>query len=183
MDFKKQNTDWPAVLNTNSEHNINMIDGYLSAARILVNAVQDQYTLSDELVYPIMYLYRHHLELKIKSVWKCLWQLGKLPSDYPKHHRILELWQGCRKQAINIYRMSLEQGKNIDACIEEFNKVDSQAESFRFHEKKDGKRVGQVLPSLDIVLTTSQIEQCVEDLEGIMLFLFDKVENTPQKVV
>ena len=62
-------------------------------------------------------------------------------------------------------------------CLNEFNEFDRNAESFRFHQWKDGIQIGQVLPALDIIPVAQQIEQSIEILEGVMLLLFYEVER------
>ncbi len=177
MRYTSSNTSWPARLDIHRDENINIIDGYLSAARILVETVRAQDILADELAYPIMYLYRHYLELTLKGIWRCLWQLNHLDRNFPKHHRLLDLWAGYREILVRGAYISEEVQEEVYMCLTGINDVDPHAESFRFTQRKDGKRIGDILPSLDISLVAVQIESCVENLEVLLLFLLYEVER------
>jgi hypothetical protein len=45
-------------------------EGYRKGAQILVRAVEETQSDQDFLVYPIVFLYRHHIELALKRVIK-----------------------------------------------------------------------------------------------------------------
>ena len=103
IDFDERESEWPASLKSISpDININLVDGYLTGAQILVEAVQNNKFLSDELAYPIMYLYRHHLELKLKLIWTFLLDVKKVGESYPKTHNLLRLWNGLYDSIMQI---------------------------------------------------------------------------------
>ncbi|HEX4798523.1 MAG TPA: hypothetical protein VFV04_04490, partial [Burkholderiales bacterium] len=69
------------------------INGYKDAADLLVTHVSEGD--SRKLGYPIAFLYRQHLELALKSlIRECRRALG-WHEDFPKTHRIDELWRLC----------------------------------------------------------------------------------------
>jgi hypothetical protein len=66
----KGDADWwhNACLNFSLDMGIGYVYGYKKAADILVEYIKDTKTNQDYLVYPIVFLYRHHLELIIKEI-------------------------------------------------------------------------------------------------------------------
>lgn len=150
-------------------------DGYKKAGDILVeNIVAGAY--SDDrntLIYPIVFLYRHCIELYLKSIIYEGNQLlfGK-PVAWREHHDINKLWIECRTVLENLWpEASREPLENIDTCLKEFFEVDPNSFSFRYHvkkrddeDKKDGKPIGK--PSLPN-LTTINVKHLSEVVDEI----------------
>lgn len=179
MPFEEINTWWPARLDVRSEVNINMVDGYATAARLLVDAVRNKETLSDELVYPIIFLLRQHLELKLKVIHSALWKLGKLERDFPRIHDLEKLWTPCELKIQEIQALDSEGCQKVRKCLEAIGKVDPHADSFRFAQrKKDGSRIGDDLPMVDIVSSFEKIHVVSQLLEGVMLVVLDDLERS-----
>lgn len=176
IDFKERESEWPASLKSiRSDININLVDGYLTGAQILVRAVQNNKFLSDELAFPIMYLYRHHLELKLKLIWTFLLEVKKVGKSYPKTHNLLRLWNDLYDLIMPTIPLTAQENNTVRLCLEEFEKFDPNAESFRFSQRRDGVEIGQILSELDILLVSKQIDQCADILEGILLGIDHKI--------
>lgn len=67
-------------------------EGYRLAAELLTNHVESQNRNHDFLVYPICYLYRHHLELQIKQIIYVGRRLLDKSGGHPTHHKLSDLW-------------------------------------------------------------------------------------------
>ncbi|WP_370605589.1 type IV conjugative transfer system pilin TraA [Escherichia coli] len=63
-------SDWHnnACLNYMPDHGTAYTEGYRRAADILINHIDESGRDQDFLVYPVLFLYRHHLELLIKQI-------------------------------------------------------------------------------------------------------------------
>lgn len=71
--------------------------GYKDAAEVLIERIE-KVTRHDELVYPVMFLYRHYLELTIKKLMikmRVYDQKLILPKDFYHEHRLNILWKKC----------------------------------------------------------------------------------------
>lgn len=71
--------------------------GYMRAADILVARVLESQHELDFLIYPIVFLYRHYLELRLKELIVAGRELLDLPPDLRQVHRLDVLWVSCRK--------------------------------------------------------------------------------------
>ena len=121
----------------------------------------------DILVYPIAFLYRHYLELRLKQLISAGTELvqGKLPEKWPSGHNIDWLWGFCRKLLEEIFPEG-EQA-DLDAtedCIRQFSAVDAGSMAFRYPEDKEGK------PYLD-KLTKVNVRNLAEVIERIARLL------------
>jgi hypothetical protein len=81
-------------------HNVNYPykNGFRMAARSLALQVCETHSDQDSLVYPILYLYRHHLELVLKDVFRTIARLLDHPiSDDEEsslgRHDLVPLWE------------------------------------------------------------------------------------------
>src|ERR1043165_9459178 len=67
-------------------------EGYKTAADILVKQVVECASHQDTLVYPIVFLYRQHIELRFKEIIREGLSLLDEGQDFPRTHRLDELW-------------------------------------------------------------------------------------------
>jgi len=116
--------------------------GYKQAADIVSDAaIGDAHghkSTRDYVIYPVVFLYRHYIELRLKEIILLGTRLYDRKEGLPKHHRIDELW----KHARSIIKEESNTGAldEADACITEFSKMDHDSESFRYPITKEGKR-------------------------------------------
>lgn len=119
-----------------------LINGYKDAADCLVvHALETRGDLR-KLGNPILFLYRHHLELALKDLIRdCLSLLGR-EDAFPKTHRIGMLWQTCRSllDEISPGLCCSEEVGNATRLMLDFQKVDPTSEAFRYPEDKHGNR-------------------------------------------
>jgi hypothetical protein len=121
--------------------------GYKEAADIIVDQVVETGLGMDTLIYPVAFLYRHYLELRLKEIIIHGQQLLDRSSGIQHLHRIDVLWFSCRHILEEIW----PEGSNsdldaVEACIIEFCQVDQQSTSFRYPITKDGS---PTLPSVE----------------------------------
>jgi len=116
------------------------IAGYKDAADILVKYIIDNRLKSDSLIIPIIYLYRHYIELSLKFIIKHGRQLFgiKIENHYPKSHKITDLWKEGRK--IIERRWPNAEYETFDAVgdiIDQFSIIDPISIDSRYPEQKD----------------------------------------------
>ena len=119
-----------------------LINGYKDAADSLVaHAIETRGDLR-KLGNPILFLYRHHLELALKDlIQDCLSLLGR-EEVFPKTHRIDMLWQTCcgLLDEISPGLRCGEEVRNTTRLMLDFQKVDPTSEAFRYPEDRQGNR-------------------------------------------
>jgi hypothetical protein len=116
------------------------ISGYKHAADILVDKIIDNTSIKELLSFPIIFLYRHFIELSLKSIIRDGYQLYDIQSDYRQIHSLEELWKDCRSIIKKIWPNGddepLDAAGNI---INEFSKIDSSSYETRYPEPKKTK--------------------------------------------
>ena len=137
-------------------------DGYMKAGELLVQAGEEQNYERHFLVYPILFNYRHAIELAIKWVITQYGSYSTVPVDDIEHHNLWKLWQICKQIIIEVGSES-EAISIVEGVIKEFHDLDKSAQAFRYPSNKEG--VPFVLPYRMIDL------QNIRDvMEGISLF-------------
>ncbi|MGH9202613.1 MAG: hypothetical protein ACRD2A_15420, partial [Vicinamibacterales bacterium] len=139
--------------------------GYKEAADLLVAHVGATGWRADKLRYPILFLYRQHLELVVKSLIRvCCNTLGR-DQDFPKHHDLDQLWQICAGFLREVSPgASVDEIQETTRLFQELCVVDPTSHAFRFPEDKRGNV--SLADPLEIDLS------CIRDIvEKISLFL------------
>lgn len=113
---------------------------YKSAADVLAERVFQRGQPSSLLVYPIVFLYRHSLELSLKWLIVSGQQLLDHPLELKHVHRLDVLWGICRKILEEIWPEGSK--TDLDAvgeCLKQFCIADPHSMSFRYPITKDGQ--------------------------------------------
>src|SRR4051812_45424815 len=71
--------------------------GYKESADMLVRSVAETGRNADTFVYPITFLYRHYLELRLKDLVQMGQELLDQAPDVKLNHRLDILWGSCRE--------------------------------------------------------------------------------------
>jgi len=117
------------------------ISGYRLAAEHLSHRLVDVGPEQHELVYPVVFLYRHYIELQLKSIVNDGRILLCLGDGFPEHHRLRELWDLARqlmqRVVVKIHRsagsyLSSQNMATISTAIADFEAIDPRALSFRY---------------------------------------------------
>ena len=115
--------------------------GYRQAADIVVEHVTasdiEHRSTRDYVVFPVVFLYRHYAELRLKEIIMVGNRLYGIPQGLPQHHRIDELWRQAR--SILSETSSRDDLDNVERCIAEFSQMDPGSDSFRYPITRDGK--------------------------------------------
>ena len=100
-------SDWHnnACLNYMPDHGTAYTEGYRRAADILINHIDESGRDQDFLVYPVLFLYRHHIELIIKQIIGLALALTEEPDkrQYKKDdHNLNTLWPLAQKLILDV---------------------------------------------------------------------------------
>ncbi|MEK7981452.1 hypothetical protein N5I81_028340 (plasmid) [Klebsiella michiganensis] len=100
-------SDWHnnACLNYMPDHGTAYTEGYRRAADILIKHIDESGRDQDFLVYPVLFLYRHHIELLIKQIVGLALVLSEEPDtdQYKKdNHNLNTLWLLAKKLLLKL---------------------------------------------------------------------------------
>lgn len=133
--------------------------GYFHAVERLVESIENKPSSLDVLVYPLIFLGRHGVELSLKHLASVLPLIWDQPSQYLKSHNILKNWE--------IVKGYLVQRKEFDPdgtgipyvenTIIELQGFDPLGEKFRYPSDKKGKRYLQETSVVNIQSFANQI--------------------------
>jgi hypothetical protein len=147
--------------------------GYKDAADVLVTHVVETGRQHDRLVYPIVFLYRQHLELMIKDIIRQGRKLEDIDEPFPKSHHIDKLWLICRQLLSQISpNDSEEELDQVGRLIEEFSAVDPTSMSFRYPEDTDG---GVSLPGVTHI-NLPNVKEVVGKMASILGGAHDQID-------
>src|SRR6266498_3799416 len=125
-----------AVLGYGKGTSLPYIRGYQEAADILIERLEETGRHADFLVFPIVYLFRHYLELLLKELIYRIRQLYDLkpPAKEKVDHKLHDLWETAKPLLAQ-----LADGQDIslqlhagDRLFREFQRFDAKGESFRY---------------------------------------------------
>ncbi len=113
--------------------------GYKDAADALVDRLLETGQSPDLQFFPIAFLYRHYLELRLKELLVSGGQLLDRDASLQHGHNLNWLWKKVRTILEDVWPGSTTVELNaLESCINEFCELDANSESFRYPVRKDG---------------------------------------------
>ena len=117
-------------------------DGYKKAADLLVDCIIASASRTrnpiDYLIFPIVFLYRQYIELKLKEIIRFGIKLHDFEYGLPTHHKLDQLWTLARG-ILNKESASQADLTVVGSCIAELVAVDPLSQAFRYPVDKQGK--------------------------------------------
>ena len=129
-----------ACLNFSADFWTGYAGGYRKGGRILTNWVIEQGCDHDYLVYPIVFLYSHHLELSMKEVIRKGEQLLGHGEGFKPGHDLSKQWMHCRQVIEQVFPGEApEVLQAIGEQVSELTALDARLTAFRYPYEKDGE--------------------------------------------
>lgn len=126
--------------------------GYREAAETLLDAVIDQERpTSKTLLHPILFLYRHSVELRLKRL------IEEHGSDLAPRRHELDALYATAKQAIQRYLPSAD-FENVDRVMAELHAIDPKSQTFRYATTPKGKPIEIPVSEVDLVHLRTQMD-------------------------
>ena len=160
--------DWwhNACLNYLADDWVLYANGYKQAADTLVEYVRETHSNQDTLVFPIVFLYRQYLELRLKQLIRDGHQLLDQSPGFPKRHELDKLWNECRRVLSGLEpAVPSDDLEAVDDAISQFSAVDPTSQVFRYPTDRDGKR------SLPVDLLYINLRNLAEVMDRVSGFL------------
>lgn len=154
-------------------------DGYKEGADALAVAAADKNATLDLVIYPIAFLYRQYLELKIKEIIDTARRLEGTGHGYPTNHNLDELWT----EAVQLLRQHYAADvppelDNIQCCIDEFHAHDATSMAFRYPTDKKGQLHLKDLRHINLRNLYETMERIGNLLDCLSSHLADRLQCT-----
>jgi hypothetical protein len=148
-------------------------DGYKRAGDILASRAKEEFA-PDELLYPILFLYRHYLELELKGLVAYSSRLTEerieLTGLCKENHNLSKLWQMLEKN-LGVLHLNPEMVTAAEAWVHELHKVDTESQAFRYpFDRKDQ----QTMCGLDAV-NIQNLSEKMTSLRNLMSVMFETI--------
>ena len=141
-------------------------NGYRQAADTLVGYVKETHRHRDTLVFPIVFLYRQYLELRLKQLIRDGHQLFDQPPSFPRSHEVDKLWTECRRVLCELEpQVPSDDLEAVDEAISQFSVVDPTSQVFRYPTDKKGKRS---LPPDLTYINLRNLAEVMEKVSGLL---------------
>lgn len=140
--------------------------GYMMAGAALIDVCDEDPQARFFLAYPILYNYRHGLELAIKWIVS---RYGGQSSPNLEHHNLWRLWIDCREIVGTIG--DDEALEVVEGVIRQFHQIDPGSIAFRYWQKKDGRLhpLPEVPVDLDnLRLVMERVDNFFEGADGAL---------------
>jgi hypothetical protein len=168
--FKKAK-DWQHNSFVNNSHDkwLNFSMGYLRAAKIIEQNLIDKMNDRDSLIFPLMYLHRHYLELAMKEIIVLTKELnGEFDFKPSGGHDLMHLWkesQACLSSWSEDYEPP---NKSVEGKIKEFHSLDFKSDGFRYPIDKKGDKNLKNIPIINYRNFRDEFLEVELFLEGII---------------
>lgn len=140
-------------------------DKYSKSVDVLYNTIIVDSFCTNVIAYPLIFLARHTLELRLKSIL-CLLKAN----DMCKTHKLLDLWNSFS----SIYEGNRKNFDILLKLIKEFNKMDEFSDGFRYPIYIDGQSTKK-MEYIDIVNFYKVFKKIDYVLDGIESELLEKI--------
>ena len=145
-----------------------MWSGYMSAGAALIEACEEDSHERHFLIYPILFNYRHGIELAMKWVIARYGHYSTVKIGEIEHHDLWQLWVLCKQIIIEVGSES-ESIAFVERVIKDFHDLDKSALAFRYSRNKKGALIA--LP--DVMIDLQNIRDV---MEGVSHY-FDGVDG------
>jgi hypothetical protein len=116
---------------------VHILSGYMSAAETLIKACEQQNLNVHDLIYPILFCYRHALEVAMKWIVERYGRAAGVPLP-ESNHNLWQLWKSCK--AVIAFSAESEDHATpiVEQIIKDFHDIDGAGEAFRYSTSKNG---------------------------------------------
>ena len=143
--------------------------GYKEAADRLANTIFEERQLQDALIYPICFLYRQYIELRLKEIIRSGRTLIEEGKGFPQHHKISILYQTAKEIIKKVFSDDSEPPdlSFVDHIISEYSQIDPESFSFRYPYDKSGRNLLQGTTHINVRHLSENIKSFGEVIDNI----------------
>ena len=167
----RDSEDWDRGVefsNDEISRHVHIWSGYMSAGAALIEACEEDSHERHFLIYPILFNYRHGIELAMKWVIARYGRYSTAEIGDIEHHDLWQLWKLCKQIIIEVGSED-ESIAVVEQVIKDFHDLDKSALAFRYSRNKMGALIALPDGMIDL--------QNIRDvMEGVSHF-FDGVDG------
>ncbi|WP_228850802.1 hypothetical protein [Aegicerativicinus sediminis] len=159
-------------------------DGYSQAARIIYDSISEKKGNSNFLVYPLIFIYRQCLELKLKELIRAGFKVlnNELKQEIEpqlktfnngeieKVHKLNLLWNDVKILASGLKFEQDEEWKEAEIILNQFHEEDPNGVSFRFPYSHNWKTIKN---TIDLYHFASLMDITILFLDGIRDLVYE----------
>lgn len=169
---------------------------YKLAAEAIAEKINSEKSEIDLLIYPLVFLYRHYFELRIKEILINSGEFDNTKDLLKFDHNLTENWEKCKERftlmkqgGLDIQGTSEENLECVDQVLKEIDLHDKRSDAFRYPYNTKEKPTLTRLNKIDISNFLSSINSSISVLEEITsmmsatidfkdLLLSDELDNS-----
>ena len=147
-------------------------EGYLRAARLLTTSICSTAEYVDCFIYPIIFLYRHYVELSLKNL---LIKSNITNSTVLGSHNLENLWKKLKPIVLDL-SLDEELGtEGFESYIKQITEIDKNSFSFRYDKTKDRKeRNLKDISHINILVFSNHMEKLVNRIRFYEFYLIEQ---------
>lgn len=139
--------------------------GYFEAGARLVASLKEDSSAVDCLIYPLVMVYRHGIEIVLKHLSKTLSRLCEQSTEPNLTHKLLDNWKIVRR-FLNQLEPENEALDRVESILKDFVEIDPRGENFRYPEAKDGSMLLQDTSIINVEVFGEGMAYIANYLEG-----------------
>lgn len=155
-------------------------EGYRDAAEQLYATWQASKGCPDYIIFPMVFLYRHYVELRLKELLQAADSLLELPRDWQCDHNLDYLWNLLRPRLAQISPSEPDRdSQNAGRLIAELSARDKTSFAFRYPVDKSGNSNTRDLDHLDVDNFVRAMRQLAAFLDGASMAISVYLDEQP----
>ena len=168
--FTPGDGEYNACLNFNHDMSTGYVEGYRRGAKLLFDSLGESTSNIDFLVYPILFCYRHHIEVQLKRILNYGLFLVKKQEGIGGHD-IKILWERVK----GIIRQNYKGGGNIrfaeavEYFILQIHDIDPDSTELRYNKKLDNSKSLKDIKHIDLKNSVRILEELCNALDAIYM--------------
>jgi hypothetical protein len=151
-------------------------DRYALGYRLVADTVVDSLrgSMGHVVVFPVCYLYRHYLELKIKHLTSLAKFVLNEEHTFLTGHELGDLWKECRPL---LEKMMPDRSKavfdTVGNCVDAFASFDFEGEYSRYPEDVQGRAWKQSVKDLSL----QRMQDAISDVADLLDTFYYQMDN------
>jgi hypothetical protein len=133
--------------------------GFLFTAQQLAYKILSLYDSGEPLVYPMLYSFRHFMELSFKRIIALGAEVSYCEEPH-KNHDLSTLWSIARDVVESAPFVDLEWERiRIERLVDEFNRIDQTSTALRYATNRDGRpSLGEAVMKINVSALSEHID-------------------------
>ena len=177
----KAATDWQndSIIYKSNDTWLYYSEGYKISAELLEKELIENQKDRDLLIYPLLFLYRHYIELRCKEIIAVGKEILGTSNYLPKGgHDLMSVWTEAQSILKEVWNQEYQQPKgSIVSKIKEFHNTDLKSDEFRYPVDTEGKNNLEQIEHINYRHFKDEFAEVKIYLEGISDGLYALKDN------